>query len=411
LPEQVVPHEPFYLTILRPVCYVRNSEIAGRVGKMLASRRALFQAFGAGLTALPTISAADAALAQSSGGGSPPSPLRSRVYYDFSDSAKQFLDLFESSWRNLNPQVRAVLRMIYAQMQGLGPPAEIPAPEMRRINSNLSFYLNAGAPALPHVEERTIPVPSGHTRVRLYDPGTSAPAPTVILIHGGGWVFGDLDVYDGFARQIATRSGLRCLSTEYALAPEHPFPAPLDDCIAAVRWAATEGASLGIDPRRITLIGDSAGANLALGTCLALRNAGESLVRGAALAYGAYSLDLDTPSVRDYGGGDYFLGKAEMARYWHDYLPTEADRRNPLAVPLLADLKNLPPLYIGACEFDPLRDDSERLAERAKAAGLEVEFRLWTGMIHAAISLMGWVDYMAPEADRIGAFLRRVTAS
>lgn len=377
---------------------------------MLASRRALLRAFGAGLTPLPTISAAGGEGAQGAGGGSPPAPLRSRVYCDFPDSSKQFLDLFESSWRNLNPQVRAVLRMIYAQLQGIGSPAEIPAPEMRRINSHLSFYLNAGAPPLPHVEERTIPVPSGRARIRLYDPGTSAPAPTVILIHGGGWVIGDLDVYDGFARQIAKRSGLRCLSIEYALAPEHPFPAPLDDCVAAVRWAAAEGGALGIDPRRIALIGDSAGANLALGTCLALRDAGENLVRGAALAYGAYSLDLETPSANSYGGGDYFLGKAEMARYWHDYLPTEADRKNPLAVPMLADLKNLPPLYVGACAFDPLRDDSERLAERAKAAGLDVEFRLWNGMVHAAISLMGWVDDMGPEVDRIGAFLRRVTA-
>lgn len=115
------------------------------------------------------------------------------------------------------------------------------------------------------------------------------------------------------------------------------------------------------------------------------------------------------PSARAYGGGEYFLGKAEMARFWHDYLPTEADRKSPLAVPMLADLTNLPPLHIGACECDPLRDDSERLAERAKAAGVDVEFRLWKGMVHAAISLMGWVDDMEPEVDRIGAFLRRVT--
>ncbi len=347
---------------------------------------------------------------QSAGGGSPRSILGSRVYFEFSDSAQQFLDRFEESWRSLNPQMRAVLRMIYAQMRGLPALDQLSVPDLRRINTDLIFYLNAGAPALPRVEERIIAVPSGLKRVRLYDPGTRAPAPTAILIHGGGWAVGDLETYDGFARQIAKRSGLRCLSIEYALAPEHPFPAPLDDCIAAVRWAVAEGATLGIDPDRIALIGDSAGANLALGTCLALRDAGQSPVRGAALAYGAFSLDFDTPSMRDYGGGAYLLSKAQTARYWHAYLPTEADRKNPLAVPMLADLKNLPPLYIGACEFDPLRDDSERFAERAKSAGLDVEFRLWTGMIHAAISLMGWVDDMAPEVDRVGDFLRRATA-
>jgi acetyl esterase len=98
-----------------------------------------------------------------------------------------------------------------------------------------------------------------------------------------------------------------------------------------------------------------------------------------------------------------------MERYANDYLPNKADRQNPLAVPLLADLANLPPLYVTACEFDPLHDDSERLAVRAKSSGVEVESRTWKGMVHAAVSLMGWIDYMGPEVDRVGQFLARVT--
>jgi acetyl esterase len=375
---------------------------------MPASRRTLIKALGAGMAALPTVGNAADALAQGGGGAGSAAPIGGDCGR-FSPATEAFLAQFAAAWRPLDPQLCAVLRTIYARLQGLPPPADIPAPELRRINTSLSFFLNAGAPPLPHVEERTIALPSGGKRVRIYDPGTAAPAPTVILIHGGGWVFGDIDTYDGFARQIAKRSGLRCLSIEYALAPEHPFPAPLDDCIAAVRWAAAEGASLGIDPARIALMGDSAGANLALGVCLALRDAGASPIRGAALTYGAYSLDLDTASARAYGSGAYFLGAAEMARYWKDYLPTEAARKNPLAAPMLADLAKLPPLYVAACEFDPLRDDSERLADRAKAAGVEIEFRLWKGMVHAAVSLMGWIDAMGPKVDRIGEFLRQVT--
>ena len=206
---------------------------------------------------------------------------------------------------------------MYARLQVLPFSADLPAPELRRSYESLSFFLNAGAPSLPHIEERTIAAPSGRRRVRIYDPGTAAPAPTVVLLHGGGWMFGTIDSYDGFARQIAKRSGMRCLSVEYALAPEHPFPAALEDCIAAVRWAASEeGASLGIDHERIALIGDSAGANLALAVCLALRDAGVSLVRGAVLAYGCYSLELDTPSARAHGSGRYFLSIAEIRRYW-----------------------------------------------------------------------------------------------
>jgi acetyl esterase len=98
-----------------------------------------------------------------------------------------------------------------------------------------------------------------------------------------------------------------------------------------------------------------------------------------------------------------------MARYWNDYLTTPAARRNPLAVPMLADLAGLPPLYVAACEFDPLRDDSERFVARARAAGVDTEHVVWDGVVHAAVSLTGWIDAMGPRVDRVGEFLARVT--
>ena len=150
-------------------------------------------------------------------------------------------------------------------------------------------------------------------------------------------------------------------------------------------------------------------ANLALATCIALRDGGLRVIRGAALLYGAYSLELDTASARANGGGAYFLSTAEMTRYWNDYVPRPADRQSPLAVPMLANLANLPPLCIVACEFDPLLDDSRILADRAKAAGVDFEFHLWKSMVHGAASVMGWIDALAPEVDRIGEFLRNVT--
>lgn len=360
---------------------------------MAASRRELIKGLAMGAAAISTL----AGTVQGAG------PIPGDA------DTEAFLRQFEEAWRPLDPQLRLVLRFIYGGLKGLAPPAQLSVAELRRINSGLSFYWNAGAPALPQVEERTINVPSGRVRVRLYDPGIAAPAPTVLLLHGGGWVMGTLDTYDGFARQIAHRSGLRCLSLEYALAPEHPFPAPLDDCIAAVHWAVSNGSDLGIDPRRIAVIGDSAGANLSIAVCLALRDSGTPLLRGAALLYGCYSLDFETTSQRAFGSGAYFLGTAEMERYWNDYLPDQDARQNPFAVLMLANLAGLPPLYLAACEFDPLLNDSQRLFERAKAAGIDCEFRLWKGMVHAAVSLMGWVDVMGTEVDRVGEFLRRVT--
>ena len=320
---------------------------------------------------------------------------------------------FADAWKPLDPQVAFVLAVIYSRAITLGikPINELTPAEAREVVKLMPFYLGAGAPAIPHIEERIVVAASGPIRIRLYDPGTPAPAPAVVFLHGGGWVLCSIDIYDGVARQLAKRSGLRLVSVDYALAPEHPFPVPLDDCVAAVRWVIENGAQeFGIDPERIAIAGDSAGANLALATCLKLRQTGAIPLRGAALMYGCYSADTDTLSCRAYGSGAYLVSKAEMNWYWRNYAQTEEARRDPLAAPLLADLKGLPPLYIAAGECDLLRDDSERLAARARRVGVETEFRMWNGMIHACVNLMGWIDAMGPEVDRIGAFLRRVTA-
>lgn len=319
---------------------------------------------------------------------------------------------FAGAWRPLDPQVAFVLSVIYSRAiaQGIKPLHDMPPTEARQVIKLLQFYLGAGAPAIPHIEERTINAASGPIRVRLYDPGTPAPAPAVVFLHGGGWVTCDIDIYDGVARQLAKRSRLRVVSVDYALAPEHPFPIPLDDCVAGVRWVLEHGADFGIDPNRVAIAGDSAGANLALATCLKLRQAGPIPLRGAALIYGCYSPNRDTPTSRAYGGGEYLISKPEMEWYWANYAQTEAARRDPLAAPLLADLTGLPPLYVAASEYDVLRDDSEQLVARATAAGVATEYRLWKGMIHACLNLTGWIDAMGPEVDRIGAFLRKVTA-
>jgi acetyl esterase len=326
--------------------------------------------------------------------------------------SENILAPFAEAWRPLDPQVAFVLSIIYARAiaRGIKPLNEMPPAEGREVVKLMQFYVGAGAPAIPHVEERTIAGASGPIRVRLYDPGTAAPSPAVVFLHGGGWVLCNIDIYDGVARQLAKRSGLRVVSVDYALAPEHPFPIPLDDCVAGTRWVLENGKDFGVDPARVAIAGDSAGANLALATCLKLRQSGSVALRGAALIYGCYSADSNSPSCLAYGGGAYLISKPEIEWYWKNYTQTEAAARDPLAAPLLADLAGLPPLYVAAAEFDVLRDDSEKLAARAKAAGVETEFCLWKGMIHACVNLMGWIDAMGPEVDRIGAFLRRVTA-
>lgn len=322
-----------------------------------------------------------------------------------------FLALFKEPWSKLDPDTAAILARIYTNAANEAP-IFTRTPEGARdlINRFLPFYVSAGAPAIPHIEERRIAAASGAIRVRLYDPGAPSPGPAIVFVHGGGFVVCDIDVYDGVARQLARRSGLRVVSVDYALAPEHPFPVPLDDCIAAIRWVAAQGADWGIDPARIAVAGDSAGANLALAATIALRDAGHSPIRGTACIYGCYAPDLNTQAETEYGGGPYLLTTVEMAWYWNHYLPSKADRINPLAAPLLADLRGLPPLFVTAAECDPLHDDTAMLVEKLKAAGATYEFRLWAGTVHACVNLMGWIPAMGSRVDEVCAFLRRVTA-
>lgn len=314
---------------------------------------------------------------------------------------------FGEAWSRLDPQLATAIKAVYTRWGDDPPVFDLSPVDARQAISRLQVFWSAGAPAVPHVEEWIIQGASGRIRVRLYDPGVPAPAPTVIYLHGGGWVLCDIDLYDGVVRQIAALTGLRCLSVDYGLSPEHPFPMPLEDCVAAVRWAAKEGRELGIDADRLTILGDSAGANLALATCLALRDGGESLLRSAGLIYGAFSDNADTPSQKANGDGSYLLSTAEMDWYWSHYVPNPSDRQNPLAAPLNGNLSNLPPLYIVAAEFDPLRSDSEELVAKLRQVGASVEFHLWPRMTHACLNLMGWVEAVKPEVRNIGTFLRQ----
>lgn len=303
----------------------------------------------------------------------------------------------------LDPQVRAVLD----EKAALGlPPLEVLTPEEgRRQQRDTAPYWSEGAPAMA-VEERTLPGPAGDIRVRLYDPGVPAPAPALIYIHGGGWVICDLDTHDNVCRRFAKAAGIRVASVDYRLAPEHRFPAGPDDCLAAAQWLLAHGAEWGLDPARLAIGGDSAGGNLSLVTLQGLRDAGGSQLRAGLLVYGALSTNLDGATHQAFGNGDYLLSTSDMAWFWHHYLASPQDARNPRANPLLGDLTNLPPLYLTAAEYDPLTDDTLRLADTLRAAGNPFTFKNWPGMIHACLGMSRRLDAMADHFAEMGAWLR-----
>jgi acetyl esterase len=305
----------------------------------------------------------------------------------------------------VHPQMQTILDRAAAAP---GPPLPTLAPETARKLDAEQFdaYWNAEPPSLAAVTDHVAAGSDSPIRMRLYDPGVRKPAPCLAYFHGGGWVLGGLNSHDRVCRELALASGGMVAAVEYRLAPEHKFPKPLEDCVHAARWIHAEGQSLGIDPRRLAVGGDSAGGNLALATLLALRDGGSPRLRAGLLVYGMFSADPRTPSQKEFGDGRYLLSTADTEWFWRCYLNHEREREYPLAVPLRAELNGLPPLYLAAAELDPLLDDSVLLRERLAAAAQPHQWRLWSGLAHGAFQMSRELAPMRGYIAEIGAFLK-----
>ena len=241
---------------------------------------------------------------------------------------------------------------------------------------------------LAETRELTVPGVAGPIRARLYRPHAKGDLPVVLFIHGGGWTFGSIDTHGGTMHWLAATSGCAVLGIDYRLAPEHPFPAGHDDVMAALAHIRAGGLGAGIDSRRIALAGDSAGANLALGALLAVREAGLPMPQTAALFYGCYAPIFDTDSNLANGDGSYVLSTAMMRWYWANFLgTTKAEDAPPACAPLFADLAGLPPLYLNAAGLDPLLDDTLILSKRLAAQGIRHRLDIWPGVLHGFLRL------------------------
>jgi acetyl esterase/lipase len=244
----------------------------------------------------------------------------------------------------------------------------------------------AVAEPVAEVVDRTLPGPAGEIGARFYLPDTPEPGPAFVYFHGGGWVLGSLDAVDAVCRRLANAARCAVVSVDYRLAPEHPFPAALEDCLAALHFVRAQADALGIDAGRVVVAGDSTGANLALATLLALRETREPQPRGAALFYGCYWARLDTASHARFGNGSYRLSTAEMGWFWNNYLG-DAQAGLALAEPLYADLAGLPPLHLTLAAVDPLADDTRELAARLAAAGVPHEMQVYPGLVHGFLQM------------------------
>jgi acetyl esterase len=281
----------------------------------------------------------------------------------------------------------------------------IPLAEGRRIFVEMARGWNDPLPDLPVARAVSLKGPAGALKARLYAPRTEGALPVLLYLHGGGWTFGSIDSHDRFARLLAQDAGIAVLSLDYRLAPEAPFPAPRDDALAALAWIEGGNAGPLVDATRIAVGGDSAGANIALATTIARRDAGQRL-RTAVLIYGCYAPSCDSESHRRFGGGDYMLTTPRMRWYWRNYLGRDEATISG-ATPLRVDLAGLPPLYLNAAGLDPLLDDSLELTRRLAAAGVPFRFDLHPGVVHGFMQQTSKVARSRAALAAIADHLRR----
>jgi acetyl esterase len=261
---------------------------------------------------------------------------------------------------------------------------------------------------LPHLAETrdfTIEGPGGLIKARLLRPDDVDGEGSLLYFHGGGFVLGSLDTHHRLMRCLAIESRATVIGIDYRLAPEHPFPAPLEDCVAAMRWLQNEGTAFDLDPERVVVSGDSAGANLALATLLRLRDAGEPLPSGGALFYGCYWSRLGTASHQKYGGGGYRLSSDEMGWFWQKYLGAQG-RGNVYAEPMDADLTGLPPLFLNYGDVDPLADDTREMVDRLDQAGVVHECLSYPGLVHGFLQMTNRVEPAAAALADAGRAIR-----
>jgi acetyl esterase len=265
-------------------------------------------------------------------------------------------------------------------------------PAQARVERRHEARIVAARPPIPmaRVESVEVPGPAGAIAARLYVPPTGAsadPPPLLVYFHGGGWVIGDLETHDDPCRFLATHSGAALLAIDYRLAPEHPFPAAAEDAEAAYGWAVDNAERLGIDPSRIAVGGDSAGANLAAAVCLMARDGSLAPPAMQLLIYPVTDAAAEAPSRRAFGEG-FLLTHNDMDWFERRYLPAGADRTDPRVSVLGApDLSGLPPAYVATAGFDPLRDEGEAFAERLREAGVRVALRRHPGLVHTFANL------------------------
>lgn len=288
----------------------------------------------------------------------------------------------------VDPQVAVLLNMI--AQSGLPAVHELAPEEARKWYRERRFFSQPDAPEVAEVRDLAADGPAGPVPLRLYRPlGSTADQilPALIYYHGGGFVIGDRDTHDVLCRQLANGSGCAVVSVDYRLAPDAPFPAAVDDSLAAARWIYANAASLGVDANRLAVGGDSAGGNLAAVVSIIARDQGGLPLRFQLLIYPGVEMNSTRPS-HETNGKDYMLTRDSIDYFHNHYISDPAHGSDWRASPMLCDsLANLPPALVLTAGFDPLRDDGLAYAQRLSTEGNEATYICFDRQIHGFITM------------------------
>jgi acetyl esterase len=307
----------------------------------------------------------------------------------------------------IDPETVAAGAALKARGLTIPNPLTATPAEMRAAHARANAFLGEGSVALGDERDLTLAGPRGPIPCRLYRPDGVAKPPLLIYAHGGSFVTGALDGWDAMLRSLVRQSSVAALSVDYRLAPEHKFPAGFEDMLSVIWQVSRKPDTLDVDGTRLAAGGDSAGANLALGAALALRDEDLAPLRFLLLVYGVYSTDSDSASWQAFGTGAYGLSQAQAGWLWDTYLEDPRQRQDWRAAPLMADMRGLPPAYMPIGSLDPLLDDNHALAQKLAAANVPHELVIHDGVQHGFIRYGCLIQTAQRAVDGCAAALRK----
>lgn len=307
----------------------------------------------------------------------------------------------------LHPQAAEFLHAYY----GTNPASrEGTSPVVTRQELINSTVIPASCPTPARTEDRWLTGRCGQFRVRIHTPAGAGPFGGCLYFHGGGWVLGSIETHDELVRRLTVLSGCVFVSVEYPLAPEFPYPTAIEDSYAALQWMRDRAAELQVDPRRIGVSGDSAGANIAAVLCLMSRDRQGPSIAAQALTYPITDCDFERNSYRANAEG-YFLSRKDMQWFWKYYVTNPSQMTEPYASPLRAEsLAGLPPALVLTAEYDPLHDEGIAYAQALQSAGVSTVHREFPGMIHGFVKRWETFDAARAATGEIAEFLKRELA-